>query len=100
MIEDMVKEMKMADQSANQSAKDENNFQKQYITKISPVKEDEAYDYFIPVPVSVYNEGIRALATLENITAIVVGNDGTYVDTALLRDLLGLGRKKDKKDNG
>ena len=98
MMEEMMEEMKMADRSANQSAKDENNFQKQYITKISPVKEDEAYDYFIPVPVSVYNEGIRALATLENITAIVAGNDGTYVDTALLRDLLGLGRKK--KDNG
>ena len=94
MIEDMVKEMKMA----NQSAKDENNFQNDYTTKISPVKECEAYDYFIPVPASVYNEGIRALATLENITAIVAGNDGTYVDTALLRDLLGLGRKK--KDNG
>lgn len=100
MIEDMVKEMKMADQSANQSAKKEITFQNDYTTKISPVKEDEAYDYFIPVPVSVYNEGIRALATLENITAIVAGNDGTYVDTALLRDLLGLGRKKDKKDNG
>lgn len=94
MIEDMVKEMKMA----NQSAKKEITFQNDYTTKISPVKENEAYDYFIPVPVSVYNEGIRALATLENITAIVAGNDGTYVDTALLRDLLGLGRKK--KDNG
>lgn len=93
MMEDMVKEMKMADQSANQSAKKEITFQNDYSTKISPVKEDEAYDYFIPVPVSVYNEGIRALATLENITAIVAGNDGTYVDTALLRDLLGLGRK-------
>ena len=98
MIEDMVKEMKMADQPASQSAKKEITFQNDYSTKIRPVKEDEAYDYFIPVPVSVYNEGIRALATLENITAIVAGNDGTYVDTALLRDLLGLGRKK--KDNG
>ena len=97
-MEDMVKEMKEADRSANQSAKKEITFQNDYSTKIRPVKEDEAYDYFIPVPVSVYNEGIRALATLENITAIVVGNDGTYVDTALLRDLLGLGRKK--KDNG
>ena len=97
MIEDMVKEIKMADQSANQSAKHENKFQNDYSTKISHVKKDEAYDYFIPVPVSVYNEGIRALATLENITAIVVGNDGTYVDTALLRDLLGIGRKKDKR---
>ena len=97
MIEDMVKEMKKADQPANQSAKKEITFQNDYSTKIRPVKEDEAYDYFIPVPVSVYNEGIRALATLENITAIVVGNDGTYVDTALLRDLLGIGRKKDKR---
>ena len=98
MMEEMMEEMKMADRSANQSAKKEKILQDDYSTKISPVKEDEAYDYFIPVPVSVYNEGIRALATLENITAIVVGNDGTYVDTALLRDLLGLGRKK--KDNG
>ena len=93
----MMEEMKMADRSANQSAKKEITFQNDYSTKIRPVKEDEAYDYFIPVPVSVYNEGIRALATLENITAIVVGNDGTYVDTALLRDLLGIGRKKDKR---
>ena len=39
MIEDMVKETKMADQSANQSAKNENNFQKQYITAL-PVGKD------------------------------------------------------------
>lgn len=96
----MIIDNRKADQPASQSAKKEKILQDDYSTKISPVKEDEAYDYFIPVPVSVYNEGIRALATLENITAIVVGNDGTYVDTALLRDLLGLGRKKDKKDNG
>ena len=38
----MMEEMKMADRSANQSAKDENNFQNDYSTKISPVKEDEA----------------------------------------------------------
>ena len=94
----MIIRNKMADRSANQSAEKEITFQNDYSTKIIPIKEDEAYDYFIPVPVSVYNEGIRALATLENITAIVAGNDGTYVDTALFRDLLGLGRKK--KDNG
>lgn len=94
----MVIKNEKANWSANQSAKYENKFQNDYTTKISPVKECEAYDYFIPVPVSVYNEGIRALATLENITAIVAGNDGTYVDTALLRYLLGLGRKI--KDNG
>ena len=96
----MIIDNRKADQPASQSAKKEKILQDDYNTKISPVKENEAYDYFIPVPVSVYNEGIRALATLENITAIVAGNDGTYVDTALLRDLLGLGRKKDKKDNG
>lgn len=94
----MIIRNEKANWSANQSAKKEITFQNDYSTKIIPIKEDEAYDYFIPVPVSVYNEGIRALATLENITAIVAGNDGTYVDTALLRDLLGLGRKK--KDNG
>ena len=93
----MIIDNRKADQPASQSAKKEKILQDDYNTKISPVKECEAYDYFIPVPVSVYNEGIRALATLENITAIVVGNDGTYVDTALLRDLLGLGRKKDKR---
>lgn len=93
----MVIKNEKADWSANQSAKYENKFQNDYTIKISPVKECEAYDYFIPVPVSVYNEGIRALATLENITAIVASNDGTYVDTALLRYLLGLGRKKDKR---
>lgn len=94
----MIIRNEKANWSANQSAKKEITFQNDYSTKIIPIKEDETYDYFIPVPVSVYNEGIRALATLENITAIVAGNDGTYVDTALLRDLLGLGRKK--KDNG
>ena len=93
----MVTKNEKANWSANQSAEYENKFQNDYTIKISPVKECEAYDYFIPVPVSVYNEGIRALATLENITAIVAGNDGTYVDTALLRYLLGLGRKKDKR---
>lgn len=38
------KEMKMADQSANQSAKKEITFQNDYTTKISPVKENEAYE--------------------------------------------------------
>lgn len=94
----MIIKNEKANWSANQSAKKEITFQNDYSTKIIHIKEDEAYDYFIPVPVSVYNYGIRALATLENITAIVAGNDSTYVDTALLRDLLGLGRKE--KYNG
>ena len=93
----MMEEMKKADRSANQSAKDENKFQNDYTTKISPVKEDEAYDYFIPVPVSVYNEGIRALATLENITAVVIENSAEHIQTDLVRALLGLGKKTDRR---
>lgn len=40
----MMEEMKMADRSANQSAKDENNFQKQYITAL-PVGKDTVEIY-------------------------------------------------------
>lgn len=93
MIEDMVKEMKMADRSANQSAKKEITFQNDYTTKISPVKEE---DYYIQVPISVHNEGIRALATLANITAIIASEEDSYIDAKQLRVLLGLSQKGDK----
>lgn len=93
MMEDMVKEMKMADQSANQSAKKEITFQNDYSTKISPVKEE---DYYIQVPISVHNEGIRALATLANITAIIALEEDSYIDAKPLRALLGLSQKGDK----
>lgn len=93
MIEDMVKEMKMADQPASQSAKKEITFQNDYTTKISPVKEE---DYYISVPVSVHNEGIRALATLANITAIIALEEDSYIDAKPLRALLGLSQKGDK----
>ncbi len=93
MIEDMVKEMKMANRSANQSAKKEITFQNDYTTKISPVKEE---DYYIQVPISVHNEGIRALATLANITAIIASEEDSYIDAKPLRVLLGLSQKGDK----
>jgi len=83
-----------ADQSANQSAKYEIPFQDDYITKISPVKE---CDYYIPVPVSVHNEGIRALATLANITAIVASEESSLIDTNTLRVILGLDKKEGRK---
>ena len=89
----MMEEMKMADQSANQSAKKEKTFQYDYSTKISPVKEN---DYYIQVPISVHNEGIRALATLANITAILAAAKDTYTDVSVLRTLLGLDQKGDK----
>lgn len=83
----------MADQPASQSAKCEKTIQNNYSTKISPVKED---DYYIQVPISVHNEGIRALATLANITAILATAKDTYTDVSVLRTLLGLNQKGDK----
>ena len=67
--------------------------QDDYNTKISPVKEE---DYYISVPVSVHNEGIRALATLANITAIIALEEDSYIDAKPLRALLGLSQKGDK----
>lgn len=89
----MMEEMKMADRSVNQSAKKEITFQNDYSTKIRPVKEE---DYYISVPVSVHNEGIRALATLANITAIIALEEDSYIDAKSLRALLGLSQKGDK----
>lgn len=89
----MVIDNRKADQPASQSAKKEKILQDDYSTKISPVKED---DYYIPVPISVHNEGIRALATLANITAILAAAKDTYTDVSVLRALLGLDQKGDK----
>ena len=61
--------------------------------KFSPVKEE---DYYIQVPISVHNEGIRALATLANITAIIALEEDSYIDAKPLRALLGLSQKGDK----
>lgn len=89
----MIIDNRKADRSANQSAKKEITFQNDYSTKISPVKEE---DYYISVPVSVHNEGIRALATLANITAIIALEEDSYIDAKPLRALLGLSQKEDK----
>ena len=89
----MVIDNRKADQPASQSAKKEKTFQDDYSTKISPVKED---DYYILVPISVHNEGIRALATLANITAIIALEEDSYIDAKPLRALLGLSQKEDK----
>ena len=89
----MMEEMKMADRSPNQSAKKEKILQDDYSTKISPVKEK---DYYIQVLISVHNEGIRALATLANITAIIALEEDSYIDAKPLRALLGLSQKGDK----
>ena len=89
----MIIDNRKADRPASQSAKIEITFQNDYTTKISPVKEE---DYYISVPVSVHNEGIRALATLANITAIIASEEDSYIDAKSLRALLGLSQKGDK----
>lgn len=89
----MIIDNRKADQPASQSAKKEKILQDDYNTKISPVKEE---DYYIQVPISVHNEGIRALATLANITAIIVLEEDSYIDAKPLRALLGLSQKGDK----
>lgn len=71
----MIIDNRKADQPASQSAKKEKILQDDYNTKISPVKEE---DYYIQVPISVHNEGIRALATLANITAIIALEEDSY----------------------
>lgn len=60
----MMEEMKMADRSANQSAKDENNFQKQYITAL-PVGKDT-----VEISVSDFEDYIRADAKMQILTNI------------------------------
>lgn len=68
-------------------------FKMKYSTNIYPVKDQ---DYYIPIPLSVYTQGIRALATLANITAIIALEEDSYIDAKQLRALLGLSQKGDK----
>ena len=84
---------KMRETSAKLSELNRRLEQDDYNTKISPVKEE---DYYIQVPISVHNEGIRALATLANITAIIALEEDNYIDAKPLRALLGLSQKGDK----
>lgn len=74
-----------ADQPASQSATLKNS-QCNCSTKTEEVKED----YMISVPISVYAAGIRALATLSNITAVLAADDSEYIDSNAIRAMLGL----------
>lgn len=89
----MIIDNRKADQPASQSAKKEKTLQDDYSTNIYPVKDQ---DYYIPIPLSVYTQGIRALATLANITAIIALEEDSYIDAKQLRALLGLSQKGDK----
>ena len=59
-----MEEMKMADRSAHQSAKNENKFQKQYITAFPDSKE------VVEISVSDFEDYIRADAKMQILTNI------------------------------
>lgn len=89
MIEDMVKEIKMADQSANQSAKDENNFQKQYITAL-PVGKDT-----VELSVSDFEDYVRADTKMQILTCIFEKQEAVRRDTICI--ILGVDERLTRK---
>lgn len=78
-----------ADQPASQSATLKNT-QCNCNTKTEDVKDD----YMISVPISVYAAGIRALATLSDITAIIAAEEESYINADPVRAVLGLEKGK------
>ena len=81
-----------ADQSANQSAHTQKKLHVNHSTAVAKCKED----YMIQVPISVYAAGIRALATLSNVTAILAADTDRFADVDAIRLILGLDKKGDK----
>lgn len=89
MIEDMVKEMKKADQPANQSAKDENNFQKQYITAL-PVSKDT-----VELSVSDFEDYVRADTKMQILTCIFEKQEAVRRETICI--ILGVDERLTRK---
>ena len=89
MIEDMVKEMKKADQPANQSAKDENNFQKQYITAF-PVSKDT-----VELSVSDFEDYVRADTKMQILTCIFEKQEAVRRETICI--ILGVDERLTRK---
>lgn len=89
MMEDMVKEMKEADRSANQSAKDENNFQKQYITAL-PVSKDT-----VELSVSDFEDYVRADTKMQILTCIFDKQEAVRRETICI--ILGVDERLTRK---
>lgn len=89
MIEDMVKEMKKADQPASQSAKDENNFQKQYITAL-PVGKDT-----VELSVSDFEDYVRADTKMQILTCIFEKQEAVRRETICI--ILGVDERLTRK---
>ena len=85
----MMEEMKMADQSANQSAKDENNFQKQYITAL-PVGKDT-----VELSVSDFEDYVRADTKMQILTCIFEKQEAVRRDTICI--ILGVDERLTRK---
>lgn len=85
----MMEEMKMADQSANQSAKDENNFQKQYITAL-PVSKDT-----VELSVSDFEDYVRADTKMQILTCIFEKQEAVRRETICI--ILGVDERSTRK---
>ena len=85
----MMEEMKMADRSANQSAKDENNFQKQYITAL-PVGKDT-----VELSVSDFEDCVRADAKMQILTCIFEKQEAVRRETVCI--ILGVDERLTRK---
>ena len=85
----MMEEMKMADQSANQSAKDENNFQKQYITAL-PVSKDT-----VELSVSDFEDYVRADTKMQILTCIFEKQEAVRRETICI--ILGVDERLTRK---
>ena len=85
----MMEEMKMADRSANQSAKDENNFQKQYITAL-PVGKDT-----VELSVSDFEDYVRADTKMQILTCIFEKQEDVRRDTICI--ILGVDERLTRK---
>ena len=88
-MEDMMEEMKMADRSANQSAKDENNFQKQYITAL-PVSKDT-----VELSVSDFEDYVRADTKMQILTCIFEKQEAIRRETICI--ILGVDERLTRK---
>lgn len=85
----MMEEMKMADRSANQSAKDENNFQKQYITAL-PVSKDT-----VELSVSDFEDYVRADTKMQILTCIFEKQEAVRRETICI--ILGVDERLARK---
>ena len=85
----MMEEIKKAGRSANQSAKDENNFQKQYITAL-PVGKDT-----VELSVSDFEDYVRADTKMQILTCIFEKQEAVRRETICI--ILGVDERLTRK---